>query len=458
MVARARAVAFQIILEVSSTDAHSDDLLRSRQVDALTQQDRALATTLVLGTLRWQIRLDEQVRPLLTRPDAKLPPAVEAALRLGAYQLLYLDRIPVYAAIGESVELAKQAGESHAARMVNAVLRKLGRLPHESPPPKAKDAAEIAASYAHPQWVVDRWSRVYGLETAQAICRFDQEPAAITIRLLDPDTERDLADEGIGLEPGEVLTAARRIASGDIIRSKAFREGRIRIQDEGSQLVAELAGAASRINANGKIGARGRILDTCAAPGGKTAILAERNPEASITAWDISKRRLEAMRRTLAPSGDRIRLEVRDATEGNLQPEYDLILCDVPCTGTGTIARNPEIRFRVSEQEIARQHARQVRILSSAMSGLAASGRLLYSTCSLEPEENKAVVAECLNANPQFTSHSLADEIEKLAAAGILTHAAATRLIASAIRDGFLRTIPGIHNCDGFFAALLTRK
>ena len=452
MVARARAVAFQILLEVSGTDAHSDDLLRSRNVDALTPQDRALVTTLVLGILRWQIRLDQQIRPLLTRPDTRLPLAVETALRLGAYQLLYLDRIPAYAAIGESVELAKQAGETHAARMVNAVLRKLARLPHVPTKSKAENAAQIAAACAHPEWMVERWWRFYGLNAAQAICQFDQEPAAITIRLLDSVAEQDLVDEGIRLEPGEFLAAARRVASGDVVRSKAFREGRIRIQDEGSQLVAELAGSG------GRIGVRGRILDTCAAPGGKTAILAERNPQAAITAWDISKRRLDAMRRTLALSGDRIKLEVRDATEANLLPEYDVILCDVPCTGTGTIARNPEIRFRVREQEIARQHARQVRILSSALKGLAPGGRLLYSSCSLEPEENEAVVAKCLSAYAQFTALSLASEIEKLAAADILTRDGTARLTASAIRGGFLRTIPGIHNCDGFFAALLSRN
>ncbi len=452
MVARGRAVAFQILLEVSGTDAHSDDLLRSRNVDALTPQDRALVTTLVLGTLRWQVRLDQQIRPLLTRPDATLPTAVETALRLGAYQLLYLDRIPAYAAIGESVELAKQSGETHAARMVNAVLRKLAQLPHASTKSKAENAAQIAAACAHPEWMVERWWRFYGLDAAQAICQFDQEPAAITIRLLDSVAEQDLLDEDICLEPGEFLTAARRVTSGDVVRSKAFREGRIRIQDEGSQLVAELTGDGSRI------GARDRILDTCAAPGRKTAILAERNPQAAITAWDISKRRLDAMRRTLAISGDRIKFEVRDATEANLLPEYDVILCDVPCSGTGTIARNPEIRFRVREQEIARQQGRQVKILSSALKGLSASGRLLYSSCSLEPEENEAVVAECLNANPQFTARSVGNEIEKLAAADILTREGAARLTASAIRGEFLRTIPGIHNCDGFFAALLTRN
>lgn len=451
-IAPARDVAFQILLKVTVTDAHSDELLRTRQVDALSPQDRSLATTLVLGTLRWQMKLDSSIRPSLSRPDAKLPPAVETALRLGAFQLLYLDRIPAYAAINDSVELAKQAGEAHAARMVNAVLRKLARLPRASESSEPQDAIEIAAAYAHPLWLIERWASFYGVAAAQAICHFDQEPASTSIRLLDLGAERDIAEESIQLAPGEFLTSARRVVSGDIVRSKAFREGRIRIQDEGSQLIAELAGSGSR------------ILDTCAAPGGKTAILAERNPEATITTWDISKRRLDAMRREFAPDAERITFEVRDATTATLEPEYDLILCDVPCTGTGTIGRNPEIRFRVNQDEIARQHQRQVKILSAALVGLAPGGRLLYSTCSLEPEENEAVVTQCIAVKPGFALRPLDGAVQSLAAKGILTGQGAellplsARKNASALKNGFLRTVPGVHNCDGFFAALLMRN
>ncbi len=401
-------------------------------------------TTLVLGTLRWQMKLDAYVRALLARPGVRLPAPVESALRLGAYQILYLDRIPDYAAIGESVELVKQAGETHAARMVNAVLRKLAGLPRESEQ-RAPTAGQIAVAFAHPVWMVERWSQFYGLEGARAICHFDQEPAPVTVRLLDPDVERDLAGEGILLRPGEFLTAARRVVEGDVARSKAFQQGRVRIQDEGSQLIAELAGEGRK------------ILDTCAAPGGKAAILAERNPEAAMIAWDISRRRLEAMQKLPQFASDQIRFEARDAGEAVLQPEFDLILCDVPCSGTGTIGRNPEIRFRVSEEGLARHHARQVRILSSALQGLVPGGRLLYSTCSLEAEENEAVVTECLNVSPGFVACSLAEDIRSLVAKKVLTMDGAEELTRSAVHDGFLRTLPGIHHCDGFFAASIIR-
>ncbi|HEX5235325.1 MAG TPA: transcription antitermination factor NusB [Silvibacterium sp.] len=437
MIARARAAAFSILLRVATTDAHSDELLRSGEVDALSAQDRALTTALVLGTLRWQSALDARIRAELARPAAKLAPAVETALRLGTFQLGYMDRIPAHAAIGESVELAKQAGESYAAGMVNAVLRKLARAPSG-----AKD--ENAAESAHPRWMVDRWVTFYGRETARAICAFNQEPAGMCLRLVHPDAERDLADEGVELVAGEFLNAARRVVRGDVVRSETFRRGWVRIQDEGSQLIAELAGRGTK------------ILDTCAAPGGKAAILSERNPDAAITAADVSARRLDAMRRNYAEQ--RMEYAVQDATAMRLDPKYDLILCDVPCTGTGTIGRNPEIRFRVNEQEIARQHARQVAILRRALEGLAPEGRLLYSTCSLEPEENEAVVEECGEQATGVEVVSLKDDVLRLERESAMGESGAQKLMETGFRDGYLRTIPGVRDCDGFFAALFVRR
>lgn len=439
MIASARAAAFEILLKVATTTAHSDDQLRSREVNALSAQDRALTTTLVLGTLRWQLKLDERIRALLARPGARLSSAVETALRLGVYQLLYLDRIPPHAAIGESVELTKRAGETFAAGMVNAVLRKLHSLPRADS--KEESTAE---RFAHPLWMVDRWARFYSDGIAGEICAFDQEPASVCLRLIHSDAEKALVDGGVELQPGDFLTAARRVVRGDVVRSEAFRRGWVRIQDEGSQLVAELAGRG------------GNILDTCAAPGGKTAILAERNSEAKIMAFDVSQRRLDEMRRNFV--SDRVRFAVQNATTMHLRPEYDLVLCDVPCTGTGTIGRNPEIRFRVNEEEIARQRRRQVEILSRALQGLALGGRLLYSTCSLEPEENEAVVSECCEQAREFQVVPLDEDVTRLEREGALHPRGAEQLRESALRGSFLRTIPGVHACDGFFAALMARK
>jgi len=375
----------------------------------------------------------------------RLDPAVQVAMRLGAFQLLYLDRVPVYAAIGESVELAKSAGNRFAAGMVNAVLRKIAGQPKSKETVTVTNPAQLAAAYAHPQWLVERWVNHFGMPSTWQICEYDQQPAPAFVRLIEPEAERKLLVEDIELAPATFLGNVRRVVRGDVSSTAAFRDGQIRIQDEGSQLVAEIAGHGQR------------ILDACAAPGGKTAILAERNPGASIVACDVSKRRLDEMRRTLR---DRPNVDFRlaDVTKLQLEPEFDLVLCDAPCSGTGTLARNPEIRHRLKPEELQRQHDRQVAILSSVMRGVRPGGRLLYSTCSLEPEENEAVVRECLNRREDFELVPIDGEVERLERAGVLRPDGANALRDTGLVNGCLRTLPGVHACDGFFASILIRQ
>jgi 16S rRNA (cytosine967-C5)-methyltransferase len=445
MIAPARRVSYRILLQIATSDAHSDELLRSAEVDRLSAQDRNLTTTLVLGTLRWQLALDAQICALLARPEARLSPEAATTLRMGAYQLLHLDRVPAHAVIHDSVELVKYGDERGATGMVNAVLRKMQGSGHRAQGSEERTAISLAAAWAHPAWMVERWANRYGLEATEAICRWDQEPAGATIRLAEPAADL----EGIETEPGYFLSRVRRVVRGDVGRSEAFRDGGIRIQDEASQLVAEMAAAAA-------LGAQ-RVMDTCAAPGGKTAILAERLPEAEITAVDASRKRLDAMRgRMVGVRTERFVWEVADAATLELKPEWDLILCDVPCSGTGTIARNPEIRLRVSEADLARQHARQVAILRAGLAGLKAGGRLVYSTCSLEPEENEEVVTEVLRETPAFRVVPVEGILDQLAASGVVTAAGRERL-RTATERGFLRTLPGVHPCDGFFAAVVER-
>ena len=467
MIAAARLVSYQILLQIAASDAHGDELLRSAEVDALSAQDPHLTTTLVLGTLRWQIQLDELIRGLLARPDAKVAPEVATALRMGAYQLLHLDRVPAHAVINDSVELVKQGREKGAAGMVNAVLRKVQgagsrvqgtekrsalSVQHSGNPGQA--AVAMAARFAHPGWMVERWERRYGIEAAEAICRWDQEPTGIFLRVVEGGAE----PEGVETEPGHFLSGARRVVRGDLGRSVLARDGRVRVQDEGSQLVAEVLAAQADLVSAGRA-APLRVLDTCAAPGGKTAILAERLAGAEITAVDVSRGRVLAARaeRFAAPGRGRVRWEVADVTKMELQPEWDLILCDVPCSGTGTMARNPEIRLRVKEEDLVRQHRRQVAILRAGLEGLKEGGRLVYSTCSLEPEENEDVVAEVLGAMAGFRVVPVEGILDRLAEGGIVTGPGRKRL-RSATEGGFLRTLPGVHPCDGFFAAVLERQ
>ena len=444
MIAPARRVASRILLRIATTDAHSDELLRSREVDALSAADRNLTTTLVLGTLRWELSLDAQIRPLLSRPNAKLASETAVALRMGAYQLLHLERVPAHAVINDAVEVVKQGRERGAAGMVNAILRKIATQPRWQAPGRLAYPTDIAVAWSHPEWLVERWAQRYGVEAAESICRWDQEPAGVTLRF-GPESELSLS--ALNLEPGAFLARARRLVRGE--PRAAIQTGPIRIQDEASQLVAEIAAAAAPEAEH--------VLDTCAAPGGKTAILAERLPTSEIIAVDASLRRLEVMQRTLPPSlRQKIRFEPADAAKLRLQATRGLILCDVPCTGTGTVARNPEIRLRLEPAELKRQQARQIAILRAALRGLATGGRLVYSTCSLEPEENEAVVEEVVGSAAGIRVIPVAGLLDRLLATGILTPSGRQSL-RTATDGAYLRTLPGLHPCDGFFAAVLER-
>jgi 16S rRNA (cytosine967-C5)-methyltransferase len=440
VIAPARSAAFAILLQVERNAGHCDELLRSELVDRLSQADRNLCTNLVMGTLRWQIALDARINALLDRPDTQLDDEVRIALRLGAFQMLYLDRIPNHAAVMDSVELVKHSGQAFASGMVNAVLRKIAVAPAAEVPASFATATELAAVYAHPVWMVERWALLYGMEKAAAICRFDQEQPATCVRLVRESAEADLVAEGVELASGAFLSRARRVVHGDVTATVTYRNGGVRIQDEGSQVVAELAGSGEN------------ILDCCAAPGGKTAILAERNPKSALLACDVSKRRLDEMRGLLRNvRGARVSYESCDAAKLTYEKVFDLILCDVPCSGTGTIARNPEIRHRLEPAEFSRQHSRQVAILLSAMRALKPGGRLVYASCSLEPEENESVIQDCLSGRPEYSEVDLSQRVAALVADGTLLTG------DGLLQNGRLRTLPGVQRCDGFFAAMIVR-
>ncbi len=443
----ARKAAYSILLKVESGEGHSDDLLRRHSVSVLSQQDRNLATALVLGVLRQQIALDQRIRAHLTKPNARLDAQVRIALRLGAFQILHMDRIPARAAIDESVELAKHAGHRFASAMVNAVLRKLAlsrqgtaSSVHEEP------AIPDEAFAAYPEWLVARWKQFFGEDAACEICTYGQMQPSLAIRVDNPAVEAELADAGIELAPGMLLAEARIIVRGDITAAPAFREVRVRVQDEGSQLVAEIAGHANA------------ILDCCAAPGGKTMILAERNPHARIVACEASKPRFEALQQRLAPLGPGVDCRLADATALPFDSEFDLVLADVPCSGTGTLGRNLEIRHRLSAEDFARQAERQRLILTSALRASRPSGRVVYSTCSLEPEENEQVVSAVLRERADARVADLTARVSDMERDGVLLRGSAEKLHSAITPEGYLRLLPGAFGTDGFFIALLEKS
>jgi 16S rRNA (cytosine967-C5)-methyltransferase len=438
-VSPARAAAFEILRLVGEGNGHSDELLHGARTAGLSAEDRNLATALVMGVLRWQIALDAQIARLLARPGQRLAGPVAIALRMGAFQLLQMDRIPDHAALSESVELCKAAGEEHAAGMVNAVLRKVVATRDTSQKRVAgrpgadgrESVAEFAERLGHPAWLVERWVGAYGQEAALAICEYGQrEP-----------------------ERGGMFAADADLAAEDAV-----------MMDDGSRLVAEIAALAMP----GVEGRAARVWDCCAAPGGKTLVLARRLGShvphlkdemwgTQILASDVSARRLAqtAARLRRDALAAKVKTAVMDAAAvASSEERFDLILCDVPCSGTGTLARNPEIRHRLKPGEFARQAARQSAILRGALKRLAVGGRLVYATCSLEPEENEQVV-QAVASEMGLRRVPVEPMLTSLMETGSLRAEVGRSFLDTAVRDGALRTQPGVHPSDGFFAVVL---
>lgn len=444
-VSPARAAAFDILLRVDRESSYASELLHSAAYARMSTPDHALATELVMGVLRWRSRLDDEITRVSSQKLARLDPEILIALRLAVYQIRFLDRIPARAALHESVELVKRARKRSAAPFVNAVLRKIsaanGAKDFTTGDAEGHRERSLASEWAHPAWLVERWAKEYGFAAAQKICKHDQSPPITTIRLRQATAETELKAEGIQLQPGALLSCARRVESGDVTKTRAFREGHIAIQDEASQLVAALIGRGSR------------ILDCCAAPGGKTLALADENPEAQIIAVELHPHRARLLQKLLK-ANPRTQVVAADARQLPIQQAYDRILADVPCSGTGTLARNPEIKWRLSSDDLAQLQVRQAAILRSVLAHLEPGGRLVYSTCSLEKEENEDVIDQVLAEDKTVHIIDCCAELERLKTAAEL----AWPDPASLTRGPYLRTIPGVHPCDGFFAAILEKR
>ncbi len=447
-VSPARAAAFEILMRIETTDAYASEMLHASHFAKLSPSDHGLLTELVMGVMRWRGVLDNKIAKWSSQSVAKLDVEVLTALRLGMYQILFLDRVPRHAAVNESVELVKGAHKRSAAGLVNAVLRKIEKAP-----------SDLNVGSAHPDWLVERWARIYGSDAARRICEYDQATPKSAVRVEKPHPSKtakdgapshfrvqpspvldELRDEGIQIEAGKLLSTAFTVKSGDITATKAFRERRVFIQDEASQLVALLVGHGQN------------ILDCCAAPGGKTRIMAERNPGAMVLAMDLHPQRA-ALLRKLVPA-ENVRVIAADVCKMPLGEDFDRILVDAPCSGTGTLARNPEIKWRLKPEDLLRLQEYQIEILRAAMKYVSPRGRIVYSTCSLEPEENEGVIEKALADDSSFREVNCRDELEELRASGEFIWEGADSLVSGP----YLRTIPGVHPCDGFFAAVIARE
>lgn len=454
-ISAARKIAYDVLRRVETEGAYASDVLHAELRANIKPADAALATELTMGVLRWRRLLDFLLERQLKKPVERLDLAVVLALRMGLYQLRFLEKIPAPAAVNESVELVKHARKSSAASLVNAVLRRMvdeARSPAEQLlPPDLPLAERLGISHSHPSWMVARWLSRLDESGAVALLEANNQAPRLACAVHDParreEIIRALEKSGLRIEPGRLLKTAFAASGGSPARTEAFRTGNISIQDEASQAVPLLLGVQPG----------DRVLDLCAAPGGKTPTLARAaGSTGMVIAADRHAHRLRAMRaqfERLGLAGVHL-IELDAAQPLPFRTQFDRILVDAPCSGTGTLARHPEIRWRLRPEQLGEFHALQSRMLRAALAHLAPGGRLVYSTCSIEPEENEDVIAEALQAEPSIRRVPASEAAQALA-----PHLAPAVDAASLFSaDGCFRTSPSIHHTDGFFAALLQKS
>jgi len=445
----ARLLALRVLERVERAGAYADLALHAALGrSTLNATDRAFATELVYGTLRARGQIDYYLRQLIDRDLDKLEPLVLTALRLGAYQLLFMDRVPATAAVDQSVRCIRAAGADRATGFVNAVLRRLSTDREAIALPSLKDdpTAYLINVLSLPGWLAECWLDRHGVERAVEFARASNQVPPLTVRAnLRRGSAMDLLNDL--LERFPEAAPCRYARDGIVLGRKgnpahdpAFRAGRFTVQDEGSQLVVGLLDPQPGEN----------ILDLCAAPGGKSTAIAERvGPSGTVTAVDRHERRLglvERAARRLGLSG--IRCLPFDATRplDGLAPEggFDRVLVDAPCSGLGTLRRNPDLRWRLQPGDPERLAEIQRALLKNAASVLRPGGVLVYSVCTVFREENEEVTDSFLKTTKDFSL--IATDDQPVEVRNVID------------QDGYLRLLPHIHDTDGFFAARFERR
>jgi 16S rRNA (cytosine967-C5)-methyltransferase len=441
----ARGIAFDVLRRVEEGGAFASRALDAALAAAGTIDPRevALATELVYGTLRRALALDGALAPHANRPLQAIDPAARVALRLGAYQLLHL-RVAPHAAVGETVALVKGVQHGRAAGFVNAVLRALARDPRPAPAPDAvaDPAGHLAATESLPRWLAEEWIAWLGVAEAAALARAMNEPAPLTLR----SPRRDhllaaLAAAGVDAAPAQRSPDGIVIGAGSV-QAVARAAGAIpfQVQDEAAQLVSLFAAGSLR-------GADARVLDACAAPGGKTFHLSELlGPGGEVVAVEIHPRKADVLRREAERRGvgvgARVRVICADASRpipGLAPGSFDAVLVDAPCSGLGTLRRHPELKLRRTPEDVARMAELQRGVLRTCAAYPRSGGTLTYSVCSLTRAEGPEIAATAGEngltrspAPPPFPGDVLTAE-------------------------GDLLTLPSRHGCDGFYGVRLVR-
>ena len=435
-----REAALKILHAADTRSAFSDRLLDGAH--ARTNQDprdQALMHELVKGTLRWRGRIDWVLDGLVHIGLSQVQPWIKNILRMGAYQILFLDRVPVHAAVDESVKLAHEYGHAGTAGLVNSVLRKLAEQKDSIALPEGDDAESLAAWGSHPLWLTERWLARFGVEATRALLLADNRavPVGLRVNLLRGTREQlitRLASEEVAASPAthspDLVWVDGNHAPG---RLAAFKQGFCTPQDESEALVSRLVAPQ----------ANERILDLCAAPGGKCTHLAElMGDEGEVWAMERNEARVLALQSTVDRLGAHsVHVVQGDGRAYTFPMPFDRVLVDAPCTGLGVLARRADARWRKDPSMLDEMPPIQLELLAAGGRRARPGGVLVYSVCSFEPEETTEVVEDFLNDNPQFVLES------------------ATGLLPDAVVDeqGFMTVLPHVHGCDGAFAARFRR-
>jgi 16S rRNA (cytosine967-C5)-methyltransferase len=439
----ARTVALGVLRRIEQTAAYADVALDAAlRSGTLPPRDRALASRLAYGTVAWQRRLDWHLAQLTHRDAATLDVSVRLILRLGLYQLLCLDRVPPHAAVSTSVDLAKREAPA-AAGLVNAVLRRAtrdaGKL--SLPDPAVDPVRHLGVAFSHPDWLVERWRTHLGHDEAARLLAADNDAAPTVLRARRGRRDEliaELASSGVRAVAGEWAPDAVRVDAVAPHALPGFVAGALTVQSEASQLVVHALGLERGM----------RVLDVCAAPGGKTTYAAELVGESGrVVAFDrrrsgvaaaVDAARRLRLRNVLGAVADARRPPLGDA-------RFDRILVDAPCSGLGTLRAHPEVRWTRGPDDVRRLAELQIEILDAAAPHLAAGGVLVYSTCTISVEENDDVVARWMARNPDLERESAAVSLPPQA-----------RELVDA--TGALRTFPHRHGLDGFYAVRVRRR
>ena len=450
MIAPARVAAYDILCAISAGTSDLPTALAQARASLHDERDRALAAEITSGVQRQRAALDHLIATFAKRAVDRLDPEVVEILRLSAYQLLHLTRVPAAAVVDDAVDLTRKAGKRSASGFVNAVLRAISRrrasLPLPARPSDPHDRAAaldyLSVTLSHPRWLAERWYDRLGLDATATWMQFDNTAGSVTLRANRLQITRDvlagrLAADEIQVHPTAFAPDGLIVDEGHPLRGRGQEQGWFIVQDEASQLVTLLAGDRPLP----------RVLDTCASPGGKTtAIAALMEGRGLLVACDVRDRRVDLLRRTVAASGaGNVRIVQADLL-GPLpfRSTFDCVLVDAPCSGLGTLRRDPDIRWRRHESDLAPLAAAELTMLQHAADAVAPGGRLVYATCSSEPEENEGVADAFLATTPGFTP---------------LHAGQATTRLAAALIDarGHLRTQPHLHGLEAFFGAVFER-